>query len=112
MYSETGRAWHAGYPSRARPHAHSLLCISAAAGQLRSLAGTLRSSRYDVYSRALPSDTRGWSAEDLIAAAELLLEDPADSADGDDNTEPDVVMNEISAIKGAHELLVSSANAI
>ncbi|CAL5220217.1 g2193 [Coccomyxa viridis] len=90
----------AGIPSRAHPHAHSLLCISAAAGQLRGLAGTLQSNRYNVYSQALPSDTSLWSAEDLSAAAELLLQDPADSADGGDATEPDVIMNEISAIGG------------
>ena len=77
------------------------MCISAAAGQLRSLAGTLRSNGYNVYSRALPSDTRGWSADDLTAANELLLLDPADSADSEDNIEPDLVMNEISALEGA-----------
>ncbi len=90
----------AGFPSAAQPHAHSLLCVSAAAGQLRSLAGTLRSNRYNVYARALPSDTTSWSAEDRSTAAELLLQDPADSADGDDATGPDVILNEISAIGG------------
>ena len=91
---------HAGFPSSAQPHVHSLLCVSAAAGQLRSLAGTLQNNHYNVYASALPSDTSLWSAEDLSAAAELLLQRPADSADGNDGTEPDVIVNEISAIEG------------
>ena len=97
-----GFAWHAGFPSRARPHAHSLLCVSAAAEQLRSLAGTLQKNSYNVYSRALPSEQGDWSPGNLAGAAELLLEDPAASADGGGGTEPDVIMNEITATNGLH----------
>ncbi|CAK0782807.1 hypothetical protein CVIRNUC_006002 [Coccomyxa viridis] len=83
------------FPRRAQPYAHSLLCVSAAAEQLRSLAGTLRANSYNIYSSALPRDTGTWSAESLAAAYEMLLDEPEGGA-----AEADVVMNEITSIEG------------
>ena len=87
---------NAEFPRRAQPYAHSLLCVSAAAEQLRSLAGTLRANSYNIYSSALPRDTGTWSAESLAAAYEMLLDEPEGGA-----AEADVVMNEITSIEGA-----------
>jgi hypothetical protein len=89
----------AGFPTRAEPHAHSALCVSAAAAQLRSLAETLQLNRYKVYSRALPAGTLSWPAEDQVAASVMLLEEPADAA-GDDVAQSDVTMNEIGSLGG------------
>lgn len=103
---------HAGFPGRAQPHAHSMLCVSAATEQLRSLAATLQQNRYNVYSQALPSDRRGWALGDLNRAIELLLQDSDDSAAdsaadsaGHEKTEPDLIMNEITAINGELQYL-------
>lgn len=95
--------WIAGFPKRAEPHAHSALCVSAAAAQLRSLAGTLQLNRYKVYSRALPAGTLSWPAEDQVAASVMLLEEPADSA-GDDMALSDVTMNEIVSMGGTNSI--------
>ena len=70
--------------------------MSAAAKQLRSLAGTLRANSYNIYSSALPADASTWSAESLAAAHEVLLDEPEDGV-----AEADVVMNEITSMKGA-----------
>ena len=87
---------NAEFPKRAQPHAHSFLCISAAAEQLHNLAGTLRANSYNIYSSALPGDVSTWSAESLAAAHEMLLDEPEGGA-----AEADVVMNEITSMKGA-----------
>lgn len=103
------RCCRAGFPGRAQPHVHSMLCVSAATEQLRSLAATLQQNRYNVYSRALPSDTHGWALEDLNRATELLLQDGDDSAAdsaGHEETQPDLIMNEIRAINGELQFFV------
>lgn len=89
-----------------------MLCVSAATEQLRSLAATLQQNRYNVYSQALPSDRRGWALGDLNRAIELLLQDSDDSAAdsaadsaGHEKTEPDLIMNEITAINGELQYL-------
>lgn len=93
---------HAGFPERVQQQAHSLLCVSAAAEQLHSLAGTLQSNAYNVYSLALPEDIHAWSGESLAAAAALLLGNPAESEE-DDDIWPDVIMNEVTSIEGTRQ---------
>ena len=62
--------------------------------------GTLRANSYNIYSSVLPADASTWAAESLASAHEVLLDKPeGDTGDGSD--EADVVMNEITSMKGA-----------
>lgn len=52
----------AGVPSQQATFAHSMMCMSAATGQLRALSEKLQANSYYVYSEAAPAHARSSSA--------------------------------------------------